>query len=451
MSTEGGHSPALRRERTRRAVGRLGERIAAWVSTWSKADGVHSQIERLGATLGAMTAQLRARADRLPDGTAAFALCRGVDNDLAVVERLWERFADAFGQRKDPVRGPLLQAADELVWSCVAMAQPLAASKLPLPLAYVEPAYSTSATPRVKPPPTAPVADRKLEAALGELPVPLIGLPSTIVDEPWWLSLLAHEVGHHVQYDLEADGALIGKTAAVLVAAGGGAADPDAAARWGGWKYEAFADAFSVAALGPRALDVIAALEWDDGPAMIATRTPLYPPVVVRLALMAEVAAALGFEPPFRAAGWAEARADAATAALLDRTPAAARALVDAPLGTGSLRTLAGAAAPGADPIAAAMGKVLAGAAIGLKGGPAEPRRAIAAAFGAWQALADAAADARARATAALVPRTLALVVEVRDPTVVKRAAIAEAAPDPVAARALAAMAAVEAEPGGPP
>ena len=80
-----------------------------------------------------------------------------------------------------------------------------------LGLPYIEPEYSPMAIPRDDPPPDlAPEADSVLAAFLGKLPVPLISLPPLCVTDPWWLILVAHEVGHHLQFDLCGGWTLVG-------------------------------------------------------------------------------------------------------------------------------------------------------------------------------------------------------------------------------------------------
>ena len=120
-----------------------------------------------------------------------------------------------------------LRAADELIWSCLQVASLVTETPLPLPLPYPDAAFSPSATPRIKPPPTLPARDRVLDDMLRILPVPMIALPYGIVEEPWWLVLVAHEVGHHVQYDL--DSAAVKETGAILKREGG--------AEWESWRF----------------------------------------------------------------------------------------------------------------------------------------------------------------------------------------------------------------------
>jgi hypothetical protein len=426
MSQDGGASVVLRRERTRGSVSRLANNITEWLRSWKGVGPQTSQIMRCGAMLEMMTARLSARAGELTTGDDAFGACRAIDSDAAVVERLWRLFAERFGQRRDPAPAPVraaLASADELIWSCVQQVRPAGEQPQPLPLAYLEPAFSASATPRLKPPPSMPVQDRQLAEVLKMLPVPLIGLPVGVADEPWWLAVLAHEVGHHVQFDV--DGGAVDRTQALLQQH---AADDG----WGAWRFEVFADTFSVVALGGAAIAVIAELEWNSVERMVAP-AGLYPPVMVRLALMGEVAHAigaadLGMRP--EAERWKPLVEQIAGARrgeiekMMAAVPAVVKALLEMPLGKSSLGKLADQApTPERARVEAAMRKRLGGTDAGLERGKSGPRLAAAEAFQAYRGLAALeAAAARETALAALRGKTLALIDESADQTEIKRA-----------------------------
>ena len=408
MSHDGGVSVLLRRERTAAAVGRLAAAVEAWLTTWDHETGPQaSQITRCGEMLRGLVTQLGVVARDLPTDARAHPACRALDSDLAVVDRLWRLFAERFDQRRDPARKPILLAADDLIWSCAQQTVLLADQPLPLPLAYLEPAYSASATPRTRPPESLPVIDRQISAAMAVWPVPMIALPLSVIDEPWWLALVAHEVGHHVQYDLDA--AALTTTKQTLKAA--------ASVGWTAWAEEIFADAFSVAAIGPVAIAAIAELEWDSPDVMAESRAK-YPPAMVRLALMAEVAHALGFsDVALRADTWQPVvdgmvggdRVD--VAAKLAKTPAVAQALLAMPLGKRTLATLPDRVKP---PLPGPMTQ------IGLTRDA--PRLVTAQLFERYRALAKIAPAAdREQARAALRDRSAAAISAVGDKLTTKR------------------------------
>lgn len=276
-------------------MGDLRDQIGTWFSGWKGRPEHDSQLASLEATLRALLDKLDVRGKALGDGVGAHEACRALDSDMAFVERLWRHYKDRLDQRAVDATAAVLRAADEVIWSSYGLARAMAAEP-PLPLAYLEPAYTASALPRSKPPDGLRPVDRCFQEVLQQLPVPLVALPTRVAQEPWWLAVLPHEVGHHAQYDLEAKGELVGKVGDLLERRGG--------APWQAWRYEVFADAFAVAAIGPVATEVIAEMEWDDLDAMAAPRGG-YPPVMLRLALAAEVARALGHPtPPHAAAAW---------------------------------------------------------------------------------------------------------------------------------------------------
>ncbi len=235
-------------------------------------------------------ARIRRELDAVPEGDTAFSRCQALEVQLGVVERFWQFYRDRLDQRGRPSLRRALAAADEIVWSCYTGLGGTDASAVPLP--YAEPTSTPAAMPRTSLPQGARSSDRLLADLLGRLPLPVIAVPAPMLAAPWWLALLAHEVGHHVQYDLEPDQALVGKTADAIARGAGDAAD-----RWTPWRYELFADACSVVAIGATAIDAIAELEWSSIVAMCADRAA-YPPTVVRLSVMCAMAEQLGLAAP---------------------------------------------------------------------------------------------------------------------------------------------------------
>jgi hypothetical protein len=283
-------SPAVRRDRTRRALVQLRAALEAWFADRAARPsdelGRHANPLRvLAGVLGRALDRIANEVDTLATTEAAFPRWGALDAQLALVERYWRYYRDRLEQRDDHARRRALSAADHVVWSCFTGLGGTDPSAVPLP--FFDPTNSPVATPRTAVPQGLRTSDRLLAGLLAELPLPLIALPSATLDSPWWLVLLAHEVGHHLQYDLEPKQALVGKTGDAIAAAVGDAAD-----RWLPWRYELFADACSVVALGPAAIYAIAELEWGPLDAMCADRAA-YPPTVVRLATMSELAAGL--------------------------------------------------------------------------------------------------------------------------------------------------------------
>lgn len=427
-------SVVLRRDRTSRRIARLAADVDAWLKRWANDTQQISQITRCARLVQELVAMLDARAKALGD-TDAFEKGRALDSDLAVIERLFQLYRDRFDQRvkgTDAERNAL-KAVDRLISSCMLQVQH---PELPMPLAYLDAAYAPMATPRTKPPAQLATRDRKLAEALRLLPIPLIALPYSIVDEPWWMVLVAHEVGHHVQYDR----GLVATTGNAL-----GAVAPNEPA-WVDWRLELFADAFAVVALGPTAIQAVVELEWDT-PTALAQRRDLYPPVIVRLAVMAAIATRhLGFrdivEPWREALVQLDEPTRGATNLLLDSTDAVADCLWN--LGFADMVDPASPSTIGSTGPGALAVQKLNGAEVGVARGRGEPRRATALAFDAYVALATLPDDRRAAAATALTTNAVALMVAAGE-VPVKLAVRGEVSDRGVAARVLEAFAELEA------
>jgi hypothetical protein len=395
-------SPTVRRDRTRRALAQLQGELEAWF-----ADRAARPADELGHhanPLRVLAETLRRSLDRIANEVAtlsttevAFPRCAVLDAQLALIERYWRYYRERLEQRDDQARRRALMAADHVVWSCftgLGGTDPSA-----VPLAFFDPTNSPVATPRTLVPQSLRTSDRLLSGLLTELPLPLIALPSAILDSPWWLVLLAHEVGHHLQYDLEPKQALVGRTSDAIAAAAGGAAD-----RWLPWRYELFADACSVVALGPAAIHAIAELEWGPWDAMCADRAA-YPPTVVRLATMCELAAGLGMAvPDFAANRWRTELAGHPARTKIDddlsHAAAVAAALGDLTWGGTPLRARADGETLGPRGVAGLRAR-LAGQPVAVSRSRRGARLAAAAAFAHYQQ--NAALDAHAPATLALI------------------------------------------------
>lgn len=303
-----------RKERTLRELRRLSDTIADWLAHRRSADcdetgqyiGRHkTQLEALESVLLGAADQLRAALNAVAtdqDTGAVYDQCRDYDQAIVWLQRLWEFFKAKFDQRDDTARlGPLLKSADEVVWSCYRQAFVRAENREPglkqgpAPLAFIEPEYSPAALESDKPLPSSLGLGADidfLDDYLKSLPIPIIRLPPWCVEAPWWLVYVGHEVGHHVQHDLGLVGYFREGLEAVAQAGGAPAADVK---RWGVWAEEIFADVFSVVAMGPWAVWAVAEAEWS-APDRMAQRKAKYPAPVVRLALMARAADALGVD-----------------------------------------------------------------------------------------------------------------------------------------------------------
>ena len=281
----------MRIEEADDAVRRLRDEIGGWFDRKSRTDAsgqFETQLKALRATVGpvldAIVAELAGVAPAEGSGRV-YAACRLAERRAEFVRRYWSWYAAKWDQRDHPRLGPVLRAADEVVWSCwTAPFTAVLRDPDPAPLAYLEPHFTPRAIPRVQPPPDLREADLVLRDALRILPVPVLGLPTACAARPWWLVHIAHESGHHVEHDLSPGLRAAFAEMVAAAAASAGASDE----QWRAWHDEVFADAFSVLAVGRSAA-------WATGELIEAPTTerevarPGYPPAAVREATMAAV------------------------------------------------------------------------------------------------------------------------------------------------------------------
>jgi hypothetical protein len=131
------------------------------------------------------------------------------------------------------------------------------------------------------PPQQIRTADELLGALLAMLPIPLTGLPSICVQRPWWLVVLAHEVGHHVAYDLLDEPREERIRSIVLGAADAGSSGSNSRLVRPSWVHELFADVFGVVCVGEAHVWAINELELASEETMARDADP-YPPALAR-------------------------------------------------------------------------------------------------------------------------------------------------------------------------
>src|SRR5438477_1598757 len=118
-------SPAVRRERTRRALGQLRDDLEAWFADREArpADelGRHANPLRvLAAVLQRSLAAIATAVDAVAPTEAAFSRCGTLDAQVGLIERYWRYYRERLEQRDEPARRRALAAADHVVWSCFA-------------------------------------------------------------------------------------------------------------------------------------------------------------------------------------------------------------------------------------------------------------------------------------------------------------------------------------------
>ncbi len=306
-----------RRDQAAQDLDDLTSRINAWLTSWTRRDpqGHHqTQLETIKAVLLAVAATFRSRLQGINPASPSGALydeCRKLSEATVWLERLWESIRLKLDQRiADPAANAepgnpmtdktaaLLQAADEVTWSCY---RPIikklppshpAAKRAVVPMTYLEPEYSPAAVQfdrRLPPGLRLTSKDPTLASCLQNIPLPTLRLPPWCVLAPWSLALIGHEVGHHIQHEL----GLVSDFASRVAAAARAAGLPESSVcRWENWGEEIFADACSVFSIGPAAVTAILELEWTNETAL-CERKDVYPAPAIRIALMTQLATQL--------------------------------------------------------------------------------------------------------------------------------------------------------------
>lgn len=296
-----------RKDQLQDELGSLRTEFAAWLQGRKDSDSRKQYMTQLNALEDLISGTLRALQPDLDACEPSLEMgefyeeCRLLDQRIVWLRRIWQFFKEKFDQRDDERLGPMLQAADEVVWSCY---RPLfESSKLlgraiesgPAPLPFIEPLYSPEAFPIELVPgdlKDSLIGKDFLRIYLNKLPLPVVRLPPTSILAPWMLVLIGHETGHHLQHDLGLVGWFREQVERVVRGQGGTA---DEVARWKSWSQEIFADIFSVLVMGPWAVLAMAELELSTTVVMLTPRTR-YPAPAVRLQLLAETAACLGMD-----------------------------------------------------------------------------------------------------------------------------------------------------------
>lgn len=297
-----------RRDQTEYAVNRLAAEVSDWLCHRRKKDTAarhRTQLDAVGKLMAGSMAGLRHAVQEMDVGQPTgdlFDECRLYDLRILWLRRVWQYFRDKFDQRDDEGLRPVLEAADDVVWSCYqqvyrqleVMAPEFASGPAPLP--FIDAWYAPEAFPAELVPPglKAEVDVGFLREYLNTLPIPIVRLPPACVGAPWWLIYLGHEVGHHIQFRVLPNMGLTSKfREKVGDAALACAAAEEEATQWQRWSTEIFADIFSLLVLGPWFLWAMVELELQAGGTMLASRSA-YPSPVIRLRLLAIAAGRLG-------------------------------------------------------------------------------------------------------------------------------------------------------------
>lgn len=304
-----GISNQARKEQTGGEFSRLKAEAEGWRRRREREDKLgqyHTQLASIKALIDSAAGYLQAQLDGLDVNRPAgefYEQCRLFDLRVIWLRKVWKFYRDKFDQRDDENLRPVLKAADEVVWSCHRQVFSQAEfydpdlAQGPAPLPFVEFSYAPESFPsELVPHDLKPDESGFLQDVMRKLPVPLVSLPESCVNSPWWLIYIGHEVGHHVQYALGEKQRFVmefqTQVQEVVAAGGGGQKDVES---WGRWGREIFADVFSVLTMGQWAAWAMVEFEMKKEGAMLGRR-PQYPSPLTRLCLLAQTASALGLD-----------------------------------------------------------------------------------------------------------------------------------------------------------
>src|SRR5438034_2949561 len=157
-------SNQVRTEQTRQEQALLQAEIQSWLKMRrdkDKQQQYHTQLKVLEKALLKPLNIIQAKIDNIDDVQSSgevYALCRTRDQQILLLRRVWIYFQEKFDQRDNPDFRMVLEAADEVTWSCYTEVfrnlQAYSQYKVergPTPLPYLEPLYSPQARPRDDP------------------------------------------------------------------------------------------------------------------------------------------------------------------------------------------------------------------------------------------------------------------------------------------------------------
>jgi hypothetical protein len=283
----------------------LTSELTSWREATVREDGPlrrhHTQVRTVAGTLEQASADLAKELGGEDQGLWVLEEARRMNRRIVDLHRLWGFFRSKLALRYVPWLERPLIAADDLAWACYEPAQAFVPPKQRRepPLLYFTGGTSPFLMPRgapyvVEPLPDGGMREPEFAEAVRSIPVALIGLPWFQVEHLPDAPLIAHEVGHAVEQDLQ-----LAEPVRDLIQA---KVPADRRAAWGAWSGEVFADIYGTLGCGSGFARALAAL-LADHPREVAGEVRgeedwgSYPPRTVRVLLAAAVLAKLGVGP----------------------------------------------------------------------------------------------------------------------------------------------------------
>lgn len=221
----------------------------------------HTQVRRLVRRLGKLREVLDTDIGNLRT-TGASGMARGyaLERDVLLLHNMWEFYRSRLAQRFVPWMKRFLDAADDYAWAClqpviaaaVAAKHVTAASVREPPLTFLNGEWSPFASTRGTALMSEAISPSETERQafireVKSLPLSVLGLPWYQLSHLPDVLILAHEIGHVVEDDLELTASLTDVLTRTVAAR---AIPGDRASAWQAWLGEAFADTFGTVAGG---------------------------------------------------------------------------------------------------------------------------------------------------------------------------------------------------------
>lgn len=212
----------------------------------------YSQVQRIARTLDGLLESMTASTGwTQPTEDLVLQKAAEWERRILTAHAIWEVFRSKLAQRFEPLFQERLAACDDLAWACYepAMTRFSTARKEP-PLLYLNSTWSAFLRRRdsafdkdidAGKDARDVLAEGDYRATLKRLPVPLLGLPWFQVAHPASALIIAHEIGHAVEFDFD----LTTTLSDALEAAG-----LDFLEEWQGCASEVFADLYGILCLG---------------------------------------------------------------------------------------------------------------------------------------------------------------------------------------------------------
>lgn len=248
-------------ERRRRDLANKAGALRDELRRWRGISAAGQPLEKHQTQLGRITARMDGLLERIQQVELAEAEVldkgRALEQKLLTAHTIWEFFRAKFAQRLDPGYGAHLRVCDDFAWQCYSPvqlmfharpenAERVSATREP-PLVYLNGGWSPLAIGRssafqVERAAGGWSAHEDFREVIEDLPVPLVGLPWFHVAHLPDVLVIAHEVGHVVEWDF--------RLRPDLEAALARSVEPARLQAWTAWLPEVFADIYGCLAGG---------------------------------------------------------------------------------------------------------------------------------------------------------------------------------------------------------